>query len=203
MERGVALAVGVCFVAGCAAPARLAVGPVPAGVSVDARLQYYDISAASLTEIRQGIARQGPRLNGRTHSAVTHWRVNWKYQYHSRGVGGCELRDVRVHVSALVDFPRWNPTAHPDSALLAWWEQFNSGLAEHERGHAVIALEGGRRIARAFQGLSGGTCDALGLRANEIGRRHLNETIALQQKYDSESRHGQAQILQAMRLREP
>jgi predicted secreted Zn-dependent protease len=106
-------------------------------------------------------------------------------------------------VSALVDFPRWNPTAYPDSALLAWWEQFNSGLAEHERGHAVIALEGGRQIARALEGLSGGLCDALGVRANEIGRRHLNETVALQQKYDSESRHGQRQILQAMRLRDP
>lgn len=203
MERGVALAVGACFVAGCATTPRLAVGPAPPGVSVDARLQYYDISAASLAEIRQGIARQGPRLDGRIHSAVTHWRLSWKWQYHSRGVGGCELRDVNVHVSALVDFPRWNPTAHPDSALLAWWEQFNSGLAEHERGHAVIALEGGRRIARALQGLGGGACDALGLRANEIARRHFNETTTLQKKYDSESRHGQSQILQAMRLREP
>lgn len=188
---------------GCTTTPRLAVGPTPAGVSVDARLQYYDISAASLAEIRRAIAREGVRVDGRTWSAATHWRVNWRYQYDTRGVGGCELRQVRVNVRAIVTFPRWNPTAHPDSALLAWWEQFNRGLAEHERGHALLAVKVGGEIARALEGLRGGACDALGLRANEIGRRHVAETISKQELYDRETSHGALQIRQAGRLREP
>jgi predicted secreted Zn-dependent protease len=207
MSGGIRAIVGAAMVAlslcGCASTPRLAVGPIPPGVTVDARLQYYDISAATLGEIRQAIRQQGTRIGGRPYSAVTHWRLSWKYQYNSRDPSRCALHHVRVYVSALVDFPRWTPTAQPDSALLAWWEQFNSGLAEHERGHAVIAVEGGRKIARALDGLSGGACDALGARANAIGRRHVDETRALQDKYDRESRHGQQQILQAIRLRAP
>jgi predicted secreted Zn-dependent protease len=194
----------VLFVSDCSPPARLAVGPVPAGVTVDARLQYYDISAASLAEIRQGMAREGPRASdGRVHSAVTRWHVSWKYQYQNPGVGGCELRQVHVRVSAIVTFPRWNPTAYPDSDLVAWWEQFNRGLAEHERGHALIAVDAGRQIVSALEGLSGGQCDALGIRANNIGSRLVSETIAKQDRYDLESRHGINQIRQAGRLREP
>lgn len=191
------------LVAGCTSTPRLAVGPAPAGVNVDARLQYYDVSAGTLGEIQRALSREGVRTDGRTWSAVTNWRVTWTTQFNPRGVSGCEIDRVKVDVRAVVTFPRWNPTAHPDSALLAWWEQFNSGLAEHERGHALIAIAAGRDIARALQGLSGGQCDALSRRANQIGGRYLAEAREKQQQYDAETRHGATQIRQAGRLREP
>jgi predicted secreted Zn-dependent protease len=196
------ITLALCLTA-CTSQPHLSVGPVPAGVNVDARLQYYDVSAATLGDIQRAMAREGVRVNGRTWSAVTNWRVTWASQFNPRGVAGCEITRVKVDVRAIVTFPRWNPTAHPDSALLAWWEQFNSGLAEHERGHALIAVAAGRDIARALQGLSGGLCDALGVRANEIGRRVLAEARRKQEEYDNDTRHGATQIRQAGRLREP
>lgn len=203
VSRALCLATSALLGAGCATTPRLAVGPAPPGVSVDARLQYYDISAASLTEIQRAMARQGVRVDGRTWSAVTNWHVSWTYQANPRGVGGCELHHVRVNVKAVVTFPRWNPTASPDSAMLAWWEQFNSGLAEHERGHALLAVEAGKEISRELEGLSGGMCDALARRANEIGNRYVSVTIRKQEQYDRETSHGVTQIRQAGRLREP
>jgi predicted secreted Zn-dependent protease len=176
---------------------------VPAGVTVDARLQYYDISAASLADIQRAMLRDGVRVDGRTWSAVTNWNVRWTYQYASRAPGTCEINHVRVNVRAVVTFPRWNPTVNPDSSLLAWWQQFNRGLAEHERGHALLAVEAGNEIVRALEGLSGGACDALGIRANEIGQRYVSATRFKQEQYDRETRHGATQIRQARQLSEP
>src|ERR687887_172764 len=65
----------------CVSTPRLEVGPVPAGVSVDARLQYYDISAASIAEIQRAMLRDGVRLDGRTWGAATNWNIRWTYQY--------------------------------------------------------------------------------------------------------------------------
>ena len=55
----------------------LDVGPVPVGVIVDARLRYYDISAASVAEINRAIGRLGPRDEGRA------WGATTRNSYHS------------------------------------------------------------------------------------------------------------------------
>jgi predicted secreted Zn-dependent protease len=202
MRRIRALAL-ICVIAGCATTPHLEVGPVPVGVVVDSRLQYYDVSAASLSEIRQAMRQEGPRSEGRVWSAVTNWRLVWTYQYANRATSGCELRHVHVRVQAVVTFPRWNPTAEPDSSLVAWWRQFNAGLAEHERGHALIAVKAGGEIVRALEGMSGSHCDVLGIQANTVGERLLFAAIAQQREYDRTTRHGQTQIQQAGRLQEP
>jgi predicted secreted Zn-dependent protease len=203
MSRIPALAITSLIVVACATTPHLEVGPVPAGVVVDSRLQYYEVSAASLTEIRQAMRQEGPRSEGRVWSAVTNWRLNWTYQYANHGTSGCELRRVHVRVQAVVTFPRWNPTAEPDSSLLAWWQQFNAGLAEHERGHAVIAVKAGGDIVRSLEGMTGIRCDLLGTQANAVGERLLFAAMTQQREYDRTTRHGQTQIQQAGRLQEP
>src|SRR5213596_3733587 len=119
--------------------AHLDVGVVPLNVSVESRIEYYDVTAANLAELRRGLREQGPRWEGRRWDAVTQAQYRWTYQLRSGGTG-CRLSDARVYVRTIVTFPRWNASAAPDSATLAWWEQFNAGLVEHERGHALIAV---------------------------------------------------------------
>ena len=61
MRGAPAFAAIAVIVLGCATTPHLEVGPVPPGVVVDSRLQYYDVSAASLAEIRQAMRQGGPR----------------------------------------------------------------------------------------------------------------------------------------------
>ena len=49
----------------------LNLGAMPVGGTVDARVQYYDVSAASLAELRMGMVRGGPRVQGRAWQAAT------------------------------------------------------------------------------------------------------------------------------------
>jgi predicted secreted Zn-dependent protease len=182
--------------------ARLDVGPTPPGVTVEASIQYYDVTAASLAELRRGMVQLGPRWQGRQYTAVTQSQLRWTFQTAPRGAG-CELRKVRVYVQTVVTFPRWNPTAEPDSATMAWWQQLNAGLVEHELGHAQLSVRTAGDIARDLERLTSARCDALTTQANAMGQRYLLSSQRKQNEYDAATRHGATQIEQAGRLRAP
>lgn len=204
-SRGAALLAGLCLGCATARPntgSEMDIGDVPPGVSVSARLQYYDVNAATLADIRQAIRRSGPQNDGRTWGAVTTWNFVWTYQAERMGATGCEVRQAQVKVTLLTTFPRWNATAEPDSSLVDWWRQYSAGLVEHERGHVVLAVQGGGAIVQALRGLLV-FCDKLRDQTNAIANRLLVDIRADQLAYDRETRHGGTQIQQAQRLREP
>ena len=180
----------------------LDLGPSPVGVTVDARIQYYDVNAGSLVELRRALMTERPRGSGeRRWAAVTSWRMVWSYHY----VGSitCVIENTQVLVQSVITFPRWNPTSSPDSALAEWWFQYRAGLAEHERGHAQLAVQAAGSIVGALNGMSGRACGALGQRANTVGGRINIEMEGAQAEYDLRTRHGATQIIQATRLRNP
>ena len=177
-------------------------GPTPPGVTVQATVAYYDITANSLGEVRRALANEGPTSQGRRWAAVTSWRLSWTYQLR-RGTMGCELERTHVRVTTSITFPRWNPSGPPDSALAAWWNQFNAGLAAHERGHAQLAVRNAGALVKELNGISGGLCDGLSERANQLGRRINSAMQTLQIEYDQVTRHGATQIQQAARLQNP
>jgi predicted secreted Zn-dependent protease len=186
----------------CGGHTRLNVGPVPPGVQVDASVRYYDVTAATLAELRRGMRLQGPSWEGRTWQAVTQSRFRWTYQYGRIG-SSCSLRRVRVLVATVVTFPRWNATAPPDSVTLDWWQQLNAGLMEHERGHALLSVKTAGEIARTMEGMTHLDCASLGEQANRAGRRLIDLERRQQVEYDRTTRHGAIQIEQAGRLRDP
>ena len=202
MGRALGAALIACAVAGCYRTPAFDLGPTPTGVTVESHIVYYDVTAATLADIRRGISQAGPRSQGRSWGAVTRWHLTWTSQRTSAGPNTCELRRVRVRVQTSMTFPRWNPTAEPDSALLAWWQQFSTGLAEHERGHALLAVHGAGEIARALEGLHR-TCLTLSTEANTLFQQRILAIDAQQGEYDFFTRHGATQIQAARRLAEP
>lgn len=189
-------------VAACASSPAFDLGTPPRGVDVDSRLQHYDVTAASLQEIRRAIQQRGPRLGNRTWGAATTWNYSWSYQYERHGVA-CELRRVVVRVRTSVTLPRWTPTAEPDSALSAWWQQYSTGLTQHEHGHAIRAVDFAGEMARALEGMIASSCDALGRQARAEFERRLEAANARQREYDRSTMHGATQIQQVRQLNEP
>lgn len=198
MVRALSPMLAAAWLVGCSqATAPLDLGPSPVGVQVFAQMQYYDVTAESLAELRSGLRQHGPRSGGRPWAAVTNWRMRWTYVYDPRGIAGCEITRVKVRLETTIDFPRWTPATPPDSGLLAWWNQLNEGLTAHERGHALIAVEAADQIVKGVQGMTAGACDALSLRANAVAQRITSDARKRQQDYDVETRHGLTQIIQA------
>src|SRR5262245_35120947 len=84
---GYARAFGAVCVAACSSSPHLDLGPTPAGVHVEARVAYYDITGSSLLELRRALAVEGPRgAEGRRWAAVTNWRMQWQYKFATRGI---------------------------------------------------------------------------------------------------------------------
>lgn len=203
MGRAVVTAAGALLLLACYTAPTLDVGRVPAGVIAETHLTYYDVNAASLSEIRLALARDGPSTGGRRWHAVTTWHLRYEYQARKLGGGsGCEARHVRVRVETAVTFPRWNPTAQPDSALLAWWQQYNAGLAEHERGHAMLAVQSAGDMARQLEGTQS-PCGQMDEDLSAKFNRLLAALNARETDYDLTTRHGATQIQQVRRLSEP
>ena len=192
------------LVSACARPtsAFLNLGAMPNGVSMDAQVHYYDVSAASLGELRRAMFALGPRADGRTWTAVAQTTFRWLYRY-ERTPTDCILREVKVQLRTNITFPRWNPTAEPDSATLEWWHQMNAGLMEHERGHAMISVRAANDIRRDLEGMSAATCDMVAQLASNRGNRRISTQRQEQAEYDRSTRHGATQIEQAGRLRSP
>ena len=193
----------VLLAVGCAGPSHIDLGPVPKGVVVDARVQYYDLSAATLAELRRDMARLGPRWNGRAYQAVTASRFRWEFVTTRNSSQFCAAENVKVTMTTVVVFPRWNPTAEPDSATLEWWQQLNTGLMEHERGHASLSLRTAGDIARSIEDIPPTSCDLLERRVTELGRERILNEWAQQAQYDQDTRHGATQIERVIRLRSP
>lgn len=104
------------------------------------------------------------------------------------------LHDVRVVVAVEMRLPRWEPTAPPDSATQAWWDDFSARLLDHERGHVRIAVDGAREIAETLRPLEGSvSCDALTLRANGAAQLILVRSRERQAEYDRITGHGAQQ----------
>jgi predicted secreted Zn-dependent protease len=198
MERphvpvGVMSACVLALAAGCASTPSLDVGRIPPDVGVVATIRFYPVSAATLQQLRAEMRTVGPVAGGRRWPGTTHTRVRWTFRYLRRGTG-CALQNVRVRVTAEIRLPRWEPEEAPDSATLAWWQEFNARLLEHERGHVRVAVDGAREIAETLRRLEGGvSCDGLGMRANDAAQLILFRLRQRQVEYDLDTRHGARQ----------
>ena len=184
----------------------LDLGPSPIGVSVQSRVGYYDVSGATIPEIRSQIGAHGPTSASRESRralAVTRHQMQWRYEYAPDAPGGCQIRDVKVRVDVAIIYPRWTPppAATPDSAVSVWWNGMAARLKEHEEGHAILVLDSADRIVRALRGMSGGSCDALGIRANRIAQRHHSDMRELQQRFDASNAAAQREMVAAVKSR--
>lgn len=189
-RRGLSLGFVAAVAAGCATTPPVDVGPVPPDVDVVMSTRYYELSAATVRELRDEMRTIGPSAYGRRWSGATQARTRWTFAHRRRGMV-CMLHDVRVVVMAEMRLPRWQPQTPPDSATLAWWSDFSARLLEHERGHVRIAVAGAREIAETLRPLEGSvSCDGLTMRANGAAQLILIRARERQAEYDRATGHG-------------
>ena len=159
------------------------------------------LPSSTIAELRAQLRAHGPvSLNdGRRAIAQNRFNMRWRWQYHSTGVGGCEIPRVNVRVDMALIYPRWLDRDTTDTALVAWWNRQEARLKEHEEGHGIITLDAAERIVKTIRGMSGGSCDALGIRANGIARRIFDDLRARQRQFDASNTAGQRAMVDSIR----
>ena len=167
---------------------------VPPGVRLSSRIDFYDIPGSTVNALRADITRSGPRIDDRSWAGSTSWDARWSWEYDRRGISGCSVRRVKVDLNAVMLLPRWAPEESFDRNVLSWWTEFSAGLAEHERGHVLIALDGARDIVRAIESMSAASCEQLGNNANAAAGQVLERVRRRQAEFDLVTGHGRRLI---------
>jgi predicted secreted Zn-dependent protease len=185
--------------AACSSP-RPATPPTPlrpaaaatAALTIDAHERFYDVTGATVAELRDAMRRLGPRGSDGHGDAVTVWNLEWTYG-EGRPADGCALRDVRVTLAVTVTLPRWDPPRDAPRRLVDSWRRFLERVQVHEGGHRAIAERYARRLAAALTALRAPTCEAVWDEAKRTGARVVEEGRAANRAYDVETKHGQTQ----------
>jgi predicted secreted Zn-dependent protease len=178
------------LLAACASAPRVDVPRVPPGVRLSTRIDFYDIPGTTVSALRADITHSGPRIDDRSWAGSTNWNAHWSWEYDRRGISGCGIRRASVQLSTVTLLPRWTPEDAFDRKVLSWWTDFSAGLAEHERGHVLIAVDGARDIVRALESMSAGTCEQLGNNANTQARLVVDRVNRRQAEFDLVTGHG-------------
>ena len=157
----------------------------------------YAVTGSTLSELLVVLHTLGPTRNGRTYSAVTDWRIAWSFGVDMGGATSCISR-IRVDVHTHVVLPRWRPPSSAPASLRGEWQRYLGIVEMHEQGHVNIAVEAGRRMLGALEGLAAfPEADALRREANAVVAYELAAARERERAYDTETENG---VLQGARL---
>jgi predicted secreted Zn-dependent protease len=154
---------------------------------------YYAVTGATLPEIRRSMRQNRPWKEKFNLDGMTEWKVTWQF-----GVmptpGGCRCSSFVIQTSIAVTMPRWfMPTNTPDTVKQIW-KKYALALAQHEAGHAAIALAAAADLRKRLPELGEGTdCTTLKTRINEMGRQVIEEHRKRDKDYDEQTKHGATQ----------
>jgi predicted secreted Zn-dependent protease len=166
-----------------APPSGAAWGPATLGA---ARIEYYDVSGASLEQLMaQTRARGTEGWAGHTHTHVA-------YRFTTQAVsGGCRVDAVTVTLDAVVRLPRWvDRDAAPAEAQQAW-DRMLARLTDHEQGHVQIGQSSADAVERAVRETEpGASCAEVTGRAKGRADAVLALLQRQQDDYDARTNHG-------------
>lgn len=151
---------------------------------------YYTVTGATLPEIRQSIRQNRPWKDRFELDGMTEWRVTWQFNV-TPAEHGCRCSSFGTQTAITVTMPRWiTPTNTPDTVKQIW-QKYAVALAQHEAGHAAIALaaaaEVRKRVLKAGEGVD---CSGLTKRINDLGRQVIDEHRKRDKDYDAQTQHG-------------
>src|SRR5687768_10779004 len=95
--------------------------PMPRGVVVQASVERYPVSGATVEEITQSLRGALDQEGG----FLGHWSVGWRYSYRfGDGVSskaGCRTQNVRVEMQTKIRGPDWKVSPEAPSEVAAAW----------------------------------------------------------------------------------
>lgn len=173
-----------------AAAERASAAPV-----VTETITYYDVNGAMAAEVRASLNQRGPidSTEKRRFDAVTHWYVNWHFNYQDRG-RDCVITHVSTTVRVAITMPQLSAASAAPPALRQAFAKYVQNLLGHEKGHARIGINIAQRIEDAIRALQPEpSCDRLERAANARGHALIQEANRQDINYDAATQHGKTQ----------
>jgi predicted secreted Zn-dependent protease len=149
---------------------------------------YYEVTGLTTEDIFVSIEANGPTDGaGRQGSGLT--SVEWEYVWSGDRApsGACSIQELTISADITIELPQHVNEAGLSPALLANWQAYAQGVAEHEQRHVDIYLQGAEDIRTALKELRiESTCDALELRIDAIWKEHQALIDGLQETFHAD-----------------
>lgn len=129
-----------CLITACIAGAACAVASsAAAGVKVNVKTDYYEISGKSGEALVDAMDRKGPKHGFLARAiAQTRYAIGWELEWVEKG-GNCRLRKVSGDLAITYVYPK--VTGRMDDGLARRWSRFIGGVRKHEETHGAIARQ--------------------------------------------------------------
>lgn len=143
-EKSIGRIVGAALVALCT--------PAAAEWKAVEREQGYAIQGQTGPELYASIGERGPQVGGLVRAiAHTTFKLTWTRDYRPRD-GGCVLASARPKLTITYTLPK--PASRLSGPVRDHWNQFISGVRDHEKVHGDMIKEMVREIERVSIGLA-------------------------------------------------
>lgn len=154
---------------------------------------YYSVTGATLSEIRQSMRQSRPWKDRKDLDGFTEWNVAWTFSTTATATG-CRCSTFATQTRVVITLPKWVKPADASPETADSWKQYADALALHETGHGRHAILASTQLQRGMQSIGERpTCEALKQAINELGDRTITEFRRKDEDYDRETRHGATQ----------
>lgn len=177
----------------------LALAPAPAAaddaVTLDYRIEYYDVRGNTEPQIARSLRRDAPRALRGFQGEARFWFA-WTFDYVQtgvrRGVPQCRVENARVEVEVVITLPRHRTIARAPAGVQATWAAFSAALERHEHNHGKDFVSIGSRIPRALNGTVA-PCSEIEDVANGKGMSYVERAQRAADDYDARTNHGETE----------
>ena len=161
---------------------------------ISVNTKYYRLYSSSQSELRREMNKKGIHwTDGKTYDAFTTWFVKWEYEYYS-SPGYCILDQIDVSVEVEYTLPKCAMQFLQGQETRRKWLKYIKALKKHEQGHGNFGISAARDIEKALLDIgSRSRCNTLGVEANAIGYRILDNYRKIELEYDRTTGHGKTQ----------
>ncbi|MCI3953022.1 MAG: hypothetical protein K0R53_2520 [Burkholderiales bacterium] len=166
--------------------------PMPRGVVVQASIERYPVSGATVDQITYALRGALDQEGG----FLGHWFVNWRYSYrfgeNVSAKAGCRTQNVRVDMQTKVRVPDWKTSSEATPEVSAAWEKFTLALEDHIREHENIAIRTAGDFVQKLERMTDMSCTQLRLDIEREARSITDRLQERHRKLDADSKHGAA-----------
>ena len=169
----------------------------PLGARAQDKLQwttnYYNVTGASLEEIRQSLNQSHPWKENSSRDGNTAWRIDWNFGL-APSAGGFRCRDFTTRTVITVTLPRWVPPTNAPTALKEIWYRYITALAQHEHGHVLNALASvAEQHKRVMELGEESSREDMRKKINDLANKVLEDFRRRDREYDDRTEHGARQ----------
>ncbi|HEX9565527.1 MAG TPA: DUF922 domain-containing protein [Gemmatimonadaceae bacterium] len=163
--------------------------PMPRGVVVQAAVERFPVSGASIEAISQGL-RSAVNAEG---GFLGHYFVSWRYTYRmtdGSGRAGCRLQNVRVDMQTRIRVPEWRVSPDAPEDVAAAWTTFQTAFENHVREHENNAIRTAGDFVQKLERMTDMSCRQLGLDVQREAKSASDRLQDRQKKLDEDTQHG-------------